>query len=751
MRKSFFYINLFLLLFGANSFSIPNEGVPCCETKADGAIATPSIHKRAFGEADGKKVYEYTLKNCNGMQVKVINYGASISDIITPDRDGTPASVVLGFDTLEEYKGGKNALMGATVGRFANRISDAKFTLDGQEYNLSSYIHGGAAGFDKKFWDIIEVPGENEVALQLTYFSKDGEEGFPGNLNVTVTYTLTNQNELKIDYRATTDKATPLVLTNHTYFNLSGGKDAKTVNTELSILADRYLEAGAQNIPTGRMLDVKGTPMDFSMPQLIGSRIDETGNGGGYDLTYALRNQSGNLALAATAYEPLSGRKMDVYTTEPGLVFYTGNHLHEGITGRGGKSFSKFGAFCLETQHYPDSPNKPTFPNCILRPGETFRSQTIFRFSVKEGNTCYKTEMQNLYAVIESKFHDSESGYYFVELDPAKRETKFGHFREYSWLWALCTMFEAANEVEKVEGITGLADGIFKNMQHYYDPAPPKPGYGEYIVALSRGQRYYDDNQWIGIAALEIYERTGNEIYLDLGKSMYDFMMTAYDSKLGGGLYWREGDFETKNTCSNGPGILVALKLYKATHDKTYLDTALKIYDWTNEKLQTPEGLFFDNIKTKDASIGKAIFSYNTGTMLQSNVYLYEITGEEKYLKRAINMAGASLSYFYESGRFRDDYWFNAVLLRGYQHLLKHHDDLKYIIGFKKCLDHELQENKNEEGLFVSGDSVRNLVSHGGMLEILARFAEIERDYDLKDRDCAAENADKGAQKTSAQ
>ncbi len=367
----------FLLLSAADPYKAFGAGIISKENM-------PSIQKEAFGEADGQKVFEYTLQNSNGMQVNVINYGGAISDILTPDRDGNMASVVLGFDTLEEYKGGKNALMGATVGRVANRISNGKFTLDGQEYSLSSYIHGGERGFHKRFWNAEEVPGKKEVALRMSYFSKDGEEGYPGNLNVTVTYTLTNLNELKIDYQATTDKATPLVLTNHSYFNLSGGKEAKVVNTELSILADQYLEAGPDNVPTGRILDVQGTPLDFTVSQLIGSRIDKTGNGGGYDLTYVLRNQSGKLALAASAYEPLSGRKLSVYTTEPGVVLYTGNHLNEGITGKAGKPFSRYGAFCLETQHYPDSPNQPKFPNCILRPGETFRSQTIYKFTIKK-------------------------------------------------------------------------------------------------------------------------------------------------------------------------------------------------------------------------------------------------------------------------------------------------------------------------------------------------------------------------------
>lgn len=360
-----------------------------------------------------------------------------------------------------------------------------------------------------------------------------------------------------------------------------------------------------------------------------------------------------------------------------------------------------------------------------------FSSFVVIRKSDNSKNTYYKGEMEKLRTAIESNFHDSVSGYYFVDLDPAKRETKFGHKREYSWLWALCAMFEATNEIEKVDKKAALVDNIVKSMQPYYDPAPPKPGYGEYIVNLSKGQRYYDDNQWIGITSLDIYERTGNKTYFDLGKSMYDFMMTASDNALGGGLYWRENDFETKNTCSNGPGIIVALKMYKATKDKVYLENAVKIYDWTYEKLQTPTGLFYDNIKVKDGSIGEAVFSYNSGTMLQSNVYLYEITGDKKYLERANKIADSSLLYFYSGDKFRDGYWFNAVLLRGYQHLLKYNKDLKYISGFKKCLDNTLKENKNEKGLFTGNDGVYNLVEHGGMLEILARFAYLQDHYNL--------------------
>ncbi len=347
----------------------------------------PSISKELFGETEGQKIYRYTLKNNKHMVVKVINFGASITDIVTPDKNGEMGSVVLGFDSLSGYTGRMNALMGAAVGRVANRIANKKFTLDGKEYMLSSYIHGGVRGFDKKIWNIEELPGKKEVALKLTYLSKDGEEGYPGNLNVAITYTLTNNNELKIAYTATTDKATPVVLTNHSYFNLSGGKDNKVLGTELIISGDKYLESGKEGIPTGKFVDVRETPFDFTNTQTIGSRIAENNEqlkfGNGYDVTYVLRNQTGGMALAAKACEPVSGRVMEVSTIEPGVVFYTGNYLNERVKGRGGKPFSKNGAFCLETQHFPDSPNQPGFPNTILRPGETFRSLTVYKFSVR--------------------------------------------------------------------------------------------------------------------------------------------------------------------------------------------------------------------------------------------------------------------------------------------------------------------------------------------------------------------------------
>jgi aldose 1-epimerase len=373
--------NIYLVIFGLLLKSLSSLAAP-----------KPGITKALFGETAGQAVYQYTMTNTKGMQVKVINYGASITDIITADKDGRMGSVVFGFDSLSGYTGSQNALMGAAVGRVANRIAGGKFILNGKEYMLSSNIHGGKQGFDRKIWKGEELIKDNEVALKMSYFSKDGEEGYPGNLNVNITYTLTNKNELKIDYQATTDRATHVNFTNHSYFNLSGGEAATIKDTELTILADQYLEADKDNIPTGNLLDVMGTPLDFTAmqphAQPIGKRIRDDHPalkmGNGYDLTYVLRNQSGQLKLACIAYEPLSGRVLKAYTTEPGLVFYTANHLNPGIIGRGQQPSVKYAAFCLETQHYPDSPNQPKFPGTVLKAGQTFTSQTVYAFSVKK-------------------------------------------------------------------------------------------------------------------------------------------------------------------------------------------------------------------------------------------------------------------------------------------------------------------------------------------------------------------------------
>ncbi|PXY46802.1 aldose epimerase family protein [Flavobacterium hydrophilum] len=343
------------------------------------------ITKKLMGKVQEQDVFQYTLQNKTGMQVQLLTYGAAITNIVTPDKYSKMSSVVLGFDSLSQYAGSENQLLGSTVGRVANRISDKKFTLDGKEYTLSSDIHGGVNGFDKRIWKAKEILKKNEPAVEMTYFSPDGEEGFPGNLQITVTFTLKNNNELVIDYKASTDKATPLVLTNHTYFNLSGGKDPKALSTQLTVLADQFLEFGDGSMPTGNILNVKETPFDFTTSKTIGKDIEKVQqHTNGYDVTFVLRNQTGKLALAAKAYEPISGREMEVYTTEPGVVFYSGNWLSEKLKGRGGQSYTKNGAFCLETQHYPNAINTPQFPNTVLRPGQNFSSQTIYKFLVRK-------------------------------------------------------------------------------------------------------------------------------------------------------------------------------------------------------------------------------------------------------------------------------------------------------------------------------------------------------------------------------
>lgn len=344
-----------------------------------------SIKKEMIGQVSGEDVFQYTLENKTGMQVQLITYGAAITNIVAPDKEGKMSSVVLGFDSLSQYASNDNSLMGSTVGRVANRISDKKFTLDGKEFTLSSDIHGGVNGFDNRVWKAREISKKKEPAVEMTYLSKDGEEGFPGNLSVSVTFTLKNNNDLVIDYKATTDKATPLVLTNHTYFNLSGGKETKALNTELTVFADQFLEFKDGSMPTGKILNVKQTPFDFTSPKTIGKEIEKVQQyTNGYDVTFVLRSQTGKLALAAKAYEPLSGRELEVYTTEPGVVFYSGNWLSEKVKGRNNVPYTKNGAFCLETMHYPNSINTPAFPNTVLRPNEIFTSQTIYKFLVRK-------------------------------------------------------------------------------------------------------------------------------------------------------------------------------------------------------------------------------------------------------------------------------------------------------------------------------------------------------------------------------
>ncbi|MDR2037368.1 MAG: galactose mutarotase [Bacteroidales bacterium] len=361
-------------------------------TKKDKA----GITKSDFGQFKGQPVELYTLTNHQGVVMKVTTYGGTITELHVPDKNGKMGDVVLGFDKLDGYISPayekSNPNFGAIIGRYGNRIAKGKFTLDGVEYTLATnngenHLHGGNIGFNRVVWNAKAIPGEKENSLELTYLSKDMEEGYPGNLQVTVTYTLTDANELKINYKATTDKATPCNLTNHTYFNLSALKQPTNANHELVILADKYTEVDGGLIPTGNLPDVAGTPMDFTTPHKIGERIDadfeQLKLGGGYDHNWVLRNNTGSLALAVTAYEPESGRFMEVFTTEPGVQFYAGNFLDGTLVGKGNIRYDKRAGFCLETQHFPDSPNQPDFPSTILQPGTTYQTQTIYKFSTK--------------------------------------------------------------------------------------------------------------------------------------------------------------------------------------------------------------------------------------------------------------------------------------------------------------------------------------------------------------------------------
>ncbi|GAC1425673.1 MAG: glycoside hydrolase family 76 protein [Flavisolibacter sp.] len=336
----------------------------------------------------------------------------------------------------------------------------------------------------------------------------------------------------------------------------------------------------------------------------------------------------------------------------------------------------------------------------------------------------YKMQMIQLQQAIEDNFYDQASGFYKETAVVEKGKNL------YSYLWPLCSMIQANNEIEKVNTKEGLVLKTMKIIQEYYDTSLPAPGYASYIMKFKGGDRFYDDNQWIGIACMDAYFRDKKKSCLQTGKIIYKYMMTGFDTVLNGGLYWQENKKTSKNTCSNGPGIILALQLYKATKERSYLDTAILLYNWVNEKLKAPNGLFYDNINVKANKIGKAMFSYNTGTMLQSNVYLYELTGQEKYFNEAVSIADSALNYFYGTGKFRDSYWFNAVLLRGYQHLLQHKKDTKYIIAFKECTDNALENNMNNLKL-MGNDKALDLVSQSGMLEILARLAYLETKHNL--------------------
>jgi aldose 1-epimerase len=347
-----------------------------------------SLAKRPFGKtAAGEAVDIYTLRNKNGVEAEITNYGGIVVSLKTPDKKGQMADVVLGFDTLDGYLG-EHPYFGAIIGRYGNRIGKGRFKIDGKEYKLAvnngaNHLHGGVKGFDKVVWHAQETAG-GEPALELHYVSKDGEEGYPGKLSVAVRYTLTNANELKIDYTAATDKATVVNLTNHSYFNLKGQGEGDVLGHEVTILANRFTPVDEGLIPTGELRPVAGTPFDFTNPTAIGARIDAEDQqikfGKGYDHNYVLNNSGGSLALAARVKEPASGRAMEVWTTEPGVQFYTGNFLDGKLTGKGGKAYQRRFGFCMETQHFPDSPNRPAFPSVVLKPGAEYKTTTVYKF-----------------------------------------------------------------------------------------------------------------------------------------------------------------------------------------------------------------------------------------------------------------------------------------------------------------------------------------------------------------------------------
>ncbi len=346
------------------------------------------VEEIEFGKMpDGASVRLFTLRNAKGMVAKVMNYGAILTELQVPDRTGALTNVVLGADNLDQYLKGFPA-SAAVIGRVANRIAKARFNLDGVEYKLAAnagqhHIHGGRKNFAQALWQAQPLsPEPHESGIRLTYHSKDGEEGFPGNLAVSVTYTLTDENVLRIDYEATTDKATPVNLTNHAYFNLGGF--GQVLDHELWLGADNYTVADDQLIPTGQIASVKGTPLDFTMPTVIGSRIEALKPGlSGYDHNFVLKTGGKFPRLAARVSDPKSGRVLEVRTTEPGLQLYTGNHLDGKQAGVGGVPYPKYGGVALETQHYPDSVNHPGFPSTILRPGQKFSSTTIFTFLIR--------------------------------------------------------------------------------------------------------------------------------------------------------------------------------------------------------------------------------------------------------------------------------------------------------------------------------------------------------------------------------
>jgi aldose 1-epimerase len=359
------------------------------------AAMSRSVTQAPFGTTpDGEAVEIYTLENPHGIEVRAMTYGGIIVSLKTPDRSGALGDIVLGYDDLAHYVA-NSPYFGAIIGRYGNRIAKGRFTLDGQTYTLAvnngpNALHGGLKGFDKRVWKAHSVQTDSTVGVVFQYHSPDGEEGYPGNLDAQVTYTLKDDDELVIDYYATSDKATPVNLTQHSYFNLAGDGSGDVLGQELMINADSYTPVDSTLIPTGEIAPVEGTPFDFRELTAIGARIADDNqqlkNGGGYDHNFVLNRteaDSGKLVHAAEAVDPKTGRTLDIYTTEPGIQFYSGNFLDGTIIGKGGHVYGHRDAFCLETQHFPDSPNEPSFPSTVLRPDQEYRSETVWKFGVQ--------------------------------------------------------------------------------------------------------------------------------------------------------------------------------------------------------------------------------------------------------------------------------------------------------------------------------------------------------------------------------
>lgn len=381
--KYLFVPFVILLAMSCNPSQKQSQDSTVAEKNAGGITVEP------FGKLeDGTPISLYTLSNSTGMKMKVMNYGGIITSLLVPARDGKLVDVVLGYDSLEAYVK-RNPFFGALVGRYGNRIANGSFTLDGKKYQLvknnnGNHIHGGTKGFDKVVWTIEEVPARDGVALKLSYLSPDMEEGYPGNLKAEVTYTLTEDNTIRFDYKATTDKKTVVNLTQHTYFNLNGGQ-GNILDHEIALNADRFVPVNEALIPTGELMPVEGTPFDFRTPVAIGARINadhpQIRYGRGYDHTWVINGEG--MRTAAVVTDPSSGIEMTLRTTEPGVQFYTGNFLDGSITGKKNVVYHQRTGFCLETQHFPDSPNQPGFPSVVLSPGETYTSTTTFSFQAR--------------------------------------------------------------------------------------------------------------------------------------------------------------------------------------------------------------------------------------------------------------------------------------------------------------------------------------------------------------------------------